>query len=213
MFNQIAVHDVFEELLEESEAAAPPRVDDTETSTTEPELDDSEQTMARSETSRKGPRLRRIAAGIAALLFVGATAAAGFFGWQVKQQHDIDAAARAASAAATAYSGILTTVDYQKLDQNFAQVLDGATGEFKNMYSQSSAQLRQLLIDNKAISHGVVVDSAVKSASRDTVDVLIFVDQSVTNSVNPQPRIDRSRISMTMQLVDGRWLASKVDIK
>jgi Mce-associated membrane protein len=92
-------------------------------------------------------------------------------------------------------------------------VLDGATGEFKDMYSQSSAQLRQLLIDNKAVSHGTVVDAAIKSATKDKVEVLIFVDQSISNSLNPEPRIDRSRVGMTMERIDGRWLASKVDIK
>jgi Mce-associated membrane protein len=58
-----------------------------------------------------------------------------------------------------------------------------------------------------------VVDSAIKSATKTRVEVLLFVDQSVTNTVNPQPRIDRSRVAITMELVDNRWLASKVDLK
>ena len=49
------------------------------------------------------------------------------------------------------YAQVLTSIDANNVDQNFAQVLDGATGEFKDMYSKSSDQLRQLLIDNKAI--------------------------------------------------------------
>jgi Mce-associated membrane protein len=73
-------------------------------------------------------------------------------------------------------------------------------------------QLRQLLIDNKASAHGVVVDSAIQSASKDEVVVLLFVDQSVSNASVPDPRIDRSRIKMTMAYVDGRWRASKVEL-
>lgn len=230
MSNQIAVHDVFDKLLEESDQRDVPRQPsgrgeaDAESATNAAKVEDSVETDSsdtddaantadRAETSGRRRWLLRIAAGIAASLFVAVSAAAGYFGWQVTQQNDIAAAGQAATAAATTYAVTLTTVDYQKLDQNFAQVIEGATGEFKNMYSQSSAQLRQLLIDNKAISHGTVIDSAIKSVSKDTVDVLIFVDQSITNSVNPQPRIDRSRISMTMQRVDDRWLASTVDIK
>jgi Mce-associated membrane protein len=91
-------------------------------------------------------------------------------------------------------------------------VLDGATGEFKDMYSQSSTQLRQLLIDNKATAHGVVVESAIQSESKNKVVVLLFVDQSVSNTAVPDPRIDRSRVKMTMELVDGRWRASKVEL-
>ena len=71
-----------------------------------------------------------------------------------------------AQQAAVHNAQVLTSIDSNNVDQNFAEVLNGATGEFKDMYSQSSAQLRQLLVDNKATAHGVVIDSAVKSASR-----------------------------------------------
>jgi Mce-associated membrane protein len=163
----------------------------------------------RSRVSRLWRRVR-VRAGIVVLL--AAIALAAFLGWQLKQQHDTDAAGHAALAAARAYAIPLTSVDYQKIDENFAQVMNGATGEFKDMYSQSAGQLRQVLIDNKAVSHGTVVDSAIKSATKTKVEVLMFVDQSITNSVNPEPRIDRSRVTMTMEQIDSRWLASKIDI-
>ncbi|BBX60796.1 hypothetical protein MSHO_61410 [Mycobacterium shottsii] len=121
-------------------------------------------------------------------------------------------AGQQAQQAAIAYAQVLTSIDSNNVDQNFRQVLDGATGEFKDMYTQSSVQLRQLLIDNKASAHGVVVDSAVASETVNKVVVLVFVDQTVTNMAVPDPRIDRSRIKMTMEKVDGRWLASKVQL-
>lgn len=43
--------------------------------------------------------------------------------------------------------------------------------------------------------------------------MLLFIDQSIANSVNPEARIDRSRVTLTMERIDNRWLASKVDIK
>ncbi|MGB3481120.1 MAG: DUF3329 domain-containing protein [Mycobacterium sp.] len=156
---------------------------------------------------------RRTLAAAVALVFVAALGVSGFLGWQLKQSRDTDAAARAALTVAQNYAVTLTTVDSGKIDENFTQVLDGATGEFKDMYSQSATELRQLLIDNKAMSKGIEVDSAIKSASKTKVEVLLFMDQSVSNSVNPQPRIDRSRVAMTMELIDGKWLASNVDIK
>ena len=125
------------------------------------------------------------------------------------QEREVTRAGQQAQQAAVAYAQILTSIDSNKVDENFNQVLDGATGEFKDMYSQSSVQLRQLLIDNKASAHGVVVESAIQSASKDKVVVLLFVDQSVSNTNVPDPRIDRSRIKMTMEFVDGRWRASR----
>lgn len=147
-----------------------------------------------------------VAGGVAALTGLGV------LGWTVWHQHQISRAAHDAQQTAVAYAQTLTSIDSSKIDENFTAVLNGATGDFKDMYTQASVQLRQLLLDNKASAHGVVVDSAVQSATSDKVVVLLFVDQSVTNANVPDPRIDRSRVKMTMTHVDGSWRASKVEL-
>jgi Mce-associated membrane protein len=150
--------------------------------------------------------------GAVAGAFGGLLVGAGILGWQVWQQHQINDASNEAKRAAISYAQVLTSIDSNKVDENFKDVLDGATGEFKDMYSQSSVELRQLLIENKATAHGVVVDAAVQEASKNKAVVLLFVDQSVTNTKLPDPRIDRSRMKMTLEKVDGRWRASKVEL-
>ena len=155
---------------------------------------------------------RRVLIGVLAALVVVGFAGAGYLGWLVWQDRQVDQAAAQAQTAAVAYAQVLTSIDSNNVDENFTQVLDGSTGEFKDMYTKSSTQLRQLLIDNEASARGVVLESAVQSASRDQVVVLLFVDQSVQNTSVPDPRIDRSRIKMTMDYVDGRWRASKVEL-
>lgn len=162
------------------------------------------------EGERKWPRRIRLAA--LAVLVSGVLGGSGFLGWQLWQLRQSEEAADAARQAAVEYAQVLTSIDSNKVDENFAAVLDGATGEFKDMYSKSSTELRQLLIDNKASAHGVVLESAVQSATKNKVVVLLFVDQSVQNTSVPDPRIDRSRIKMTMEYVDGRWRASKVEL-
>lgn len=162
-------------------------------------------------TQRRWPR--RVLMGAAVVVFVALLVAVGFLGWKLWQQRQVTQAGEQAQQAAVSYAQVLTSIDSNKVDENFQQVLEGATGEFKDMYSQSSEQLRQLLIDNEAKAHGVVVESAVQSASTDKAVVLLFVDQSVSNTHVPDPRIDRSRIKMTMEDVDGRWRASKVEIR
>jgi Mce-associated membrane protein len=146
------------------------------------------------------------------LLLAASLLVSGFLGWKQWQAHQLNEAGEQARQAAIAYAGVLTSIDSNNVDQNFRQVLDGATGEFKDMYTQSSVQLRQLLIDNKATAHGVVVDSAIASESMGKVVVLLFIDQTVTNAQVPDPRIDRSRIKITMEKIDGRWKASKVQL-
>ncbi|EFG78858.1 hypothetical protein HMPREF0591_1198 [Mycobacterium parascrofulaceum ATCC BAA-614] len=156
-----------------------------------------------------GRYLRR---GALPVLLVASLAVSGFLGWRQWQDHQVKLAGEQAQQAAIAYAQVLTSIDSNKVDDNFRQVLDGATGEFKDMYTQSSVKLRQLLIDNKATAHGVVVDSAIQSESTNKVVVLVFIDQTVTNTAAPDPRIDRSRVKMTMEKVDGRWRASKVQL-
>lgn len=167
---------------------------------------------ATAEDAKKPRTSRRILAGALVLLYLVTLGGAGFLGWQLWQQHQVARAGDDARQAAVTYAQILTSIDSGKVDENFAQVLDGATGEFKDMYSQSSVQLRQLLIDNKAAAHGIVTESAVQSATKDKVVVLLFVDQSVQNTNVPDLRIDRSRVKMTMEYVDGRWRAAKVEL-
>jgi Mce-associated membrane protein len=178
----------------------------------EPEvLPDSESLVAAGAAGKPRWR-RRLLTGVLAAVFVGAVGAAGFLGWQQWQDRQVARASAEAESAAVSYAQVLTSIDSNKVDENFKQVLDGATGQFKDMYTQASTQLRQLLIENKAAAKGVVVEAGVKSASKDEVVVLMFVDQSVTNANVPDPRIDRSRVKMTMKKVDGTWRASQVEI-
>ncbi|WNG89256.1 hypothetical protein C6A87_008830 [Mycobacterium sp. ITM-2016-00317] len=158
------------------------------------------------------PSRRTVAVGAGAVLLAGALAVAGMLGWELRTQRMLADAEAQASAAAQQYAVILTGVDAAKLDSNFAAVLDGATGEFKDMYSQSSAGLKQVLIDNEAKATGTVIAAGIKSATPTRVEVMLFVDQAVTNALNPEPRLDRNRIIMTMDKVDGRWLAGDVEL-
>ncbi|MEB3983158.1 Mce protein [Mycobacterium sp. 663a-19] len=160
------------------------------------------------DTARRRKLVRWVGAAVLAAVLAGA----GFEGWLLFRHHQTEVAAAQALEAATRYTLALTSVDAGAVDKNFAAVLDGSTGEFKDMYTKSSAQLRQALITNKAAAHGTVVDAAVKSATTARVEVVLFIDQSVSNAAAPVPQLDRSRVKMTMEKVDGRWLASKVEL-
>jgi Mce-associated membrane protein len=157
-------------------------------------------------------RRRRPAAALVATLLIGALAYSGYAGWRLHQVDARAAAGQAALAAAKDYAVVLTTLDTADIDGNYARALDGATGQFKDAYTLGAKQLRQILIDNKASGKGIVLDAALKSAAPNRVEVLLFVDQSITNAVRSEPRLDRNRIQMTMERIDERWLASRVDL-
>jgi Mce-associated membrane protein len=161
---------------------------------------------------RRSAKTGRARRWIGLLLLSATLIAAGCEGWLLLQKHRTAVAATQALDAAQAFMRGLTTIDENRIDQNFTDVTNGATGEFKNMYTAASAELRRALIENHAAAQGTVIDAAVQSATVDKVEVILFVDQSVRNSAFPAPQLDRSRVTITMQHVDGRWLASKVDL-
>lgn len=208
MSKRTASADVFEQ-VQDTEA-------DEIRSTVEAEAADVTDVVASAEAAEPAAaaakRRVRLATLVCALLFAILVAALGFLGWREYQQYRVNAASEAGLQAAKDYAVVLTTLDAKNIDENYRKSLDGATGEFKDAYSQGATQLRQVLIDNKASGTGIVVAAAVKSATPDKVEVLLFVDQSITNANNPSPRIDRNRIDMTMEKVGDRWLAGKVEI-
>ena len=210
---------ITEQALEIEDETTDAQVDETDSDETADEVDSDRPLLRKRDKAepdkvnwRKRPWRRYLRRGALPVLLIASVAVSGLLGWMQWQQHELDHAGEQARQAAIAYAGVLTSIDANNVDQNFRQVLDGATGEFKDMYTQSSVQLRQLLIENKATAHGVVVDSAIQTQSEKRVVVLLFIDQTVTNMAVPDPRIDRSRIKVTMENVDGRWRASKVQL-
>ncbi|WP_142239470.1 Mce protein [Mycobacterium sp. ST-F2] len=141
---------------------------------------------------------------------IALTAAAGTTGWLVFAQHQRDAEASQALDAARSYAVTLTTTDLNTIDKNFADVLGGATGKFKDTYSKAAATMRKMLIDNKVSTTGVVDDAAVKAVRGDDVDVLLTVKQDVTSAAVKDKKTDYVSVSMTMQKVGDRWLAAEV---
>ncbi|WP_051183404.1 hypothetical protein [Nocardia vinacea] len=167
-------------------------------------------------TGKSGRSWRRLQprplTGILLLLVVVSVILAAVFGWKLETRNDRQAAGTAALAAAQDFATALTSIDSSHIDSDFATVLNGATGEFKSMYSKSADQLKPMLLQAKSVSKGHVVAASVQSASENQAVIMLFVDAEITNVTNPTPRVDRNRILMTMDRVDGRWLTSKVEL-
>ncbi|WP_148306931.1 hypothetical protein [Nocardia nova] len=156
--------------------------------------------------------LRKVTVGALVLLLVVSSGAAITFGWKLKHRDDLARASEAALDAARTYAVALTSIDAAHTDQDFTAVRGGATGDFARMYDESAQKLKPLLVQAKSVSKGRVVGAGVQSASTDRVVVVLFVDAEITNVTSPTPRVDRNRITITMDHIDGKWLASAVDL-
>ncbi|MBB4855556.1 Mce-associated membrane protein [Mycobacteroides chelonae] len=189
--------------------------DSTETDSAQDDVESSDDEAPSSDDDKASSAgaswLRYAAIGALAAVLIGALVLSGIVGSKVWRQHQIDAAGEQALAVAIPYTETLTSIDSNDIDESFRRILNGATGDLKKDFTPASVQLRQLLLDNKATSHGKIVNSAIQYKSTDKVVLLMMVDQSITNTQRPDPRVDKSRMKITMEKIDGRWLASKLE--
>lgn len=169
------------------------------------------QTEAPPTTAARKPRPRPVVAVLSGALVL-ALVFAGWLGLKVRSDNDLQDARRAVVAAANGYAVDLTTYNHTRLEADFQKVLDNSTGNFKSEYTAASASLRELIAKFKATATGKVLDSAVLSSDENKAVVLLFVDQTVSNSNSREPRVDRSRMKMGLEKRDGRWLISALDL-
>ncbi|MEZ0364060.1 Mce protein [Mycobacterium sp. pUA109] len=174
-------------------------------------------------TSR-GPRrwTRPAIRGTAVVVVLALLAGAAYEGWLLFEQHQRQVTARQALAAAQTFAENFTNADPSTIDRAIDAISDGSTGEFKQRYVRSISQLRAMLIENKVTTRGTVVRSAIESVTSNQVEVLMFVKQSFTSAAVPQappapgseapagPPTEVVGMEITMEKVNGRWLASKV---
>ena len=105
----------------------------------------------------------------------------------------------------------LLLADAHAANKDFAAAEKGLTARFTPSYEHTTAtSVTPLATKYKATSNASVAAAGVSQAGPNTVDVLVFVDQTVTNTQLQHPRLDRSRIKVTMVKVNGRWLVDNL---
>lgn len=166
----------------------------------------------RNEAADWGRRMWMASAGLGALCV--ALAAGLVVALVSLHAADGKASTRASAlAAAKAYAVDLSSYRYQDLTTDFDRVLDHATPSFKKSYTNSSGGLDTILERYKASATGKVLAAGVSSATSSHAVVLVFVNQTVTNSQDKKPTTDESRIVMTLVRHGGRWLIDKVTLE
>ncbi len=146
------------------------------------------------------------------VLAVGVLVALGYLVVQLREQEALDSARTEALSAARGYAKDLSTYNYNNLNGNFAAVTANSHGQFAQQYKQVSASLTELIKQNQAVSDGSVLSAGIVDADANHAVVALFVDQKITNTSNPQPRIDRNRMQMTLVHDNGRWLIDDIKL-
>ena len=156
------------------------------------------------------PGIRRAAlvvSGIALMVLVVA-AVFGVLAWNASS-HEADR--RAPTDAARQVATNLTSIAAGSVDADLQRLLDSATGEFRDEFERRRDPFIQIVQQAQVTTRGQVVEAGFDRIAGDEAHVLVAVHSQVQNSATNQPEDRDYRLAMTMQRVDGRWLAAKVE--
>jgi Mce-associated membrane protein len=154
---------------------------------------------------------RLIASGLLPGLALLLAISAGYLKWW-------DSSARSSALAATesvhaATDGAIAMLSYRPdtADKDLGAARDRLTGSLKDSYTGLTRDVVIPGAKQRHISATATVPAAASvSASPDHAVVLVFVDQTVAIGGDP-PTNSASRVRMTLDHVDGRWLISGFD--
>ncbi|MDF3304290.1 hypothetical protein P3H15_04580 [Rhodococcus sp. T2V] len=153
------------------------------------------------------PRTPAVTAGVAVLsvLALAFLAVSGYFGYTHRQAEQT--AQQRSEIVDAASQGVvnLTTMDFERADEDVQKVLDGSAGEFRDEFEARSTDLIAVMQEARVKSVGEVRQAAIERQDGDSADVLVAVAQKVSNAggAAEEPRSQRMRV--TMQLDDGTY--------
>jgi Mce-associated membrane protein len=149
---------------------------------------------------------RAVAVAIAVATAVGLVVALVALG----NSDAVSGARTSALASARTYAVELAGYNYQHLNQDFGTVLAHSTPSFRRSFTQTSSALKSTLARFHATAQAKVVSAGLVSGSTSRADVLVFLDQTITNTAQRKPSTDRSQVEITLVNSGGRWLIDQV---
>jgi Mce-associated membrane protein len=115
------------------------------------------------------------------------------------------------TAAATAAVTTVLSYDYRHLSADFAAADRLLTTAFRKQYDATTAKgVQPLATKYRAVSTASVTAAGLVSISGSKAVVLVFVQQTVTNSQLAAPRLDRTRIDVDLVRHGSTWLIDKL---
>jgi len=153
---------------------------------------------------------RRIALGLTSALIVVLAGAAAMLGWKVHQAAALAQDRKAASTAARTAVVDVLSYDYRTLDADLARGQQGLAPGFRQEYARITAtSVRPVAVRQQVVTTATVPATSIVSATRESVEVLMFVDQ-LTTSAEQKNVVNVSRVQVTMVRSGDRWLVSEL---
>lgn len=163
-----------------------------------------------SESVAEVPPARSPLLRIAALIAAALVMCSGLFVWWQSANDDAIGQAQTRDAvlvATSAHIQTMNSLDYRKVDAGLKAWSRVTTGTLHDQLSGISVDDRKLLAEQKKISTGKVIDSAVVSLDGDSATVLASVEITVKDDAHPdaKPTLKRNRFSADLVKVGSDW--------
>lgn len=134
----------------------------------------------------------------------------GWLGLKVRSDNQSDAEGREVVATAETVALSLTTYDHTRLEEDFAAVTQNLTKTFAGDYTVASDAFRKLIAQLHAKATSTILNTGLIRHGGGTAEVMVFVDQTVTNDNMKDPSLQRLRMRLTLEHQGSRWLVSGV---
>lgn len=165
--------------------------------------------------SRGGPR-SNLLRGVIALIILILAGGLAFTSLRLQNDESLSSLRSGAIRAASADAVYEASYDYHDLSgagTPWARLLADSTASFRQRFQSTEASLGKVLVQYKATAKANIVASGLSSITGRRAVVLLFIDQTVTNTVQKSGAVTQPlRVELTMLRQGGRWLVDDVNV-
>ena len=153
----------------------------------------------------------RLALVIGLVIVVALAGLAGWLGFRAYQSQQADEQRTLFVQTGRQVALNLTTIDFRQADADVQRILDGATGQFYDNFSQRSRPFIDVVVRAQSVSVGTVTEAGLESQSGEGAQVLVAVTVNTSNAGAPEPQSRLWRMRLSVQKVGDDAKVSNVE--
>ncbi|KKC03332.1 mammalian cell entry protein [Mycobacterium nebraskense] len=151
-----------------------------------------------------------VAGYLLVVVFVGLSAAAGWFYWGRVQTRGEEAARAVLPGLATKEIPEVFAYDYQTVERSLSDAYPLLTPDYRQEFRKSAnAQIIPEAKKREVVVQASVVGVGIMSAKRDSASLMVYMNRTVTDK-SRQPLYDGSRLRVDYKKIGKQWLIAYI---
>ncbi|WP_295647653.1 hypothetical protein [uncultured Dietzia sp.] len=175
----------------------------------------SQETSESTDTTVAAAGVPRWLTAVSLVVMVVGLSVLGAFGWRYAEARSAQTAATQRDEVTDVASQVIINAfsfDHQKVDESLQQLSSMSTGDFLTEQEQWSEDVRNRVIEQKAVTTATVSNAAVEELDVDEGDAAVLVVFTAHSEREGQEDITgRQAMRVDLTRVDGQWKADAVN--